>query len=92
MPAWVAVERPPACPSLPPPMPAATHAFLPACPQGYIHGDIKSSNVLLAANCIAKLADIAFSRRFRPSPPELESYASFAFEPPPMSGTFAWCV
>ncbi|KAI7842912.1 hypothetical protein COHA_003423 [Chlorella ohadii] len=57
--------------------------------KGYVHGDIKSSNVLLCGGGTAKLADIAFSRRFAP-PPELEQFDSFCFEPPPLAGTFAW--
>lgn len=60
--------------------------------QGYVHGDIKSSNVLLCGSGTAKLADVAFSRRIEPPPPELETCDSVTFEPPPLSGTFAWCV
>lgn len=56
--------------------------------QGYVHGDVKSSNVLLCGNGCAKLADIAFSRHV--APPELESFDSFGFEPPPLARTFAW--
>lgn len=58
--------------------------------QGYVHGDIKSSNVLLTAGGAAKLADIAFSRRYLPLRAGQERDDSFAFEPPPLSGTFAW--
>ncbi|PRW56736.1 Serine threonine- kinase CTR1 [Chlorella sorokiniana] len=58
--------------------------------KGYVHGDIKSSNVLLCGSGTAKLADVAFSRRIEPPPPELESFDSFTFEPPPLAGTFAW--
>lgn len=57
-----------------------------------MHGDIKSSNVLLTAAGGAKLADIAFSRRYQPRASRALELQSFVFDPPQLAGTFNWWV
>jgi serine/threonine protein kinase len=64
----------------PPNTPKHSHCFfLP--PQGVVHMDVKSSNVLLTSSGAAKLADVGVSRL------QTRTYLS---DLPGVIGTFAW--
>lgn len=58
----------------------------PSHPQGFIHTDIKSANVLLSESGVAKLADVGLARRLHPAP----DGESFCFDSVPLAGTFSW--